>query len=318
MSTTSFRSIYIRERIDSGELNEKSATIIQSVFKRIGLAENALGINIEDRLSREEYIALFEKLGISRINYFRNIHAIISVYFQWLKNTGRADPDMDVFSSFDFQDLNLEGAFDQKYYKDFQSMQDRINDTLIASGRIDEDIFATQIAMIYLAWSGVKIEDAIQIKKTDVYEDHIVVNGSIIYPNNAIMHFLNEYRDAVGYTSQARHVIYLKYAQSEYLIRTVRRDQLTPKNASFLLAAFSKSFVGLDAKNFDTAFSYAKIYWSGVFHRAYLYECVNGTIQKNDVETINRVFGMNYKDATKANMCLKDYLVYKECFFPSR
>lgn len=318
MDNSSYRSQYIRERVDSGGLTEKSAKELQRLFERIAQAEESLGKHIEDNLTREDFLFLFENMRIASIYSFKNVQSVLRPYLEWLREKGYAEPNTEALAGIKYKSLNLNNTFDQKYFKDFQSLQDKINDTLGAAERIDDMVFATQITAIYLAWCGVKVEEAVALKKSDVGEDCITVGDRKIYPNATIMSFIQDYRDAVSYESQAKTVINLKYMPTECLLRTSRKEQLTSKLLSFMLASFSKSAADKTVQDDGSTFAYAKIYWSGIFHRAYLYECENGTIKKNDMETINRVFGENHDITVKANFRLSDYLAFKEHFFPTQ
>lgn len=316
MDNSSYRSQYIQERVAAADLTEESAKEMTNLFERIGRYEDQLGKHIEDDLTREDFVFLFENIRIASIYSFKNIKSKFVTYLEWLRDKNYASPNLEALSGIKFKDISLKQVFEQKYFKDFQSLQDKINDTLWAAERIDDMVFATQITAIYLAWCGVKVEEAVALKKADVGEDHISVGGRKIYPNATIMSFIRDYRDAVSYEAQARGVINLKYIPSEYLLRTVRKDSITPKDLSFLLAKFSKSAADQNVQSDGNTFAYAKIYWSGVFHRAYIYECENGTIKKNDIATINRVFGENHDLTVRANFRLSDYTAFKEHFFP--
>lgn len=317
MDNSSYRSQYIQERIAAANLTEKSVKEMTYLFERIGRYENQLGKHIEDNLTREDFIFLFENIGIASIYSFKNIKSKFTTYLEWLRDKGYASPNLEAVSKVKFSDISLKHVYKQKYFKDFQSLQNKIDDTLWAAERIDDLVFATQITAIYLAWCGVKIEEAVALKKVDVEEDHINVGGRAIYPNATIMSFIRDYRDAVGYETQAHNVINLKYVPSDFLLRTTRKDSITPKDLSFLLSSFSKSAADPNAQSDGGTFAYAKIFWSGIFHRAYLYECENGTIKKNDIATINRVFGEKHDLTARANFRLSEYTAFKKYFFPA-
>jgi len=63
-------------------------------------------------------------------------------------------------------------------------------------------------------------------------------------------------------------------------------------------------------------FTYDKIYWSGIFNRAYIYELENGEIKPGDVETMETIFQQKYPSVAVANKRLRDYQKFKEHFFP--
>ena len=63
---------------------------------------------------------------------------------------------------------------------------------------------------------------------------------------------------------------------SDFLLRTCRADRVDTKTLRILIRNFGKS--GGEEINL---FAYDKVYWSGIFNRAYTYELENGEIQEN-------------------------------------
>lgn len=68
-----------------------------------------------------------------------------------------------------------------------------------------------------MAWCGYTAEEAVSIKKDEVFEDHIDSSGHKCFPNDKIMEYIKDYRDATEYESQGRGVITLKYVYSDLL-----------------------------------------------------------------------------------------------------
>lgn len=204
-----------------------------------------------------------------------------------------------------------DGYTTEKYFKDFHSLQQSIEDTLWAAERIDDRIFSTQITAIYLAWCGYTAEEAVSIKKDEVFEDHIDSSGHKCFPNDKIMEYIKDYRDATEYESQGRGVITLKYVYSDLLLRTCRADSVDTKTLRIMLRGFGKS-----SGEEVNLFTYDKIYWSGIFNRAYIYELENGEIKPGDVETMETIFQQKYPSVAVANKRLRDYQKFKEHFFP--
>ena len=162
-----------------------------------------------------------------------------------------------------------------------------------------------------MAWCGYTAEEAVSIKKDEVFEDHVDSSGHKCFPNDKIMEYIKDYRDATEYESQGRGVITLKYVYSDLLLRTCRADSVDTKTLRIMLRGFGKS-----SGEEVNLFTYDKIYWSGIFNRAYIYELENGEIKPGDVETMETIFQQKYPSVAVANKRLRDYQKFKEHFFP--
>lgn len=185
----------------------------------------------------------------------------------------------------------------------------------MTADRIDERIFSTQIAAIYMAWCGVKLEDALLVKKSDVKDNCVYVKGKPIFPNSTILAFLQEYRYETEYNSQARTIVTFKYVPSQWLFRSTKSAHIdSEKTMRIFIRNLGK--YGTDDGN-GSIFNYDKIYWSGIYSRAYDYECKHGIIELGDVKTINKVF---QEDTTTqlANKRLRSYRRYAEYFFGAK
>ena len=210
-----------------------------------------------------------------------------------------------------YADLKPDEVFDTLYFRDFQSLQDQIEATLSLAAKVDDNVFATQIAAIYMAWCGLSAEEALSIRKADVLEDRVICGDKILHPNRTIMRFLQDYRDAEGYYSQARAVIYLKYMPSEYLFRTARDAHIEDTKA---LRIFIRNFGKCSGEG--NLFHYDKVFTSGTFHRTYLHELANGNIEVGDLNTLRSVFKEPFQSISQANKRLHEYKKYRDYFFP--
>jgi hypothetical protein len=127
------------------------------------------------------------------------------------------------------------------------------------------------------------------------------------------MEYIKGYRDATEFISQSAGIRTRKYVPSQWLFRSTLSDHIdSPKAARIQIRSFGKS--GGEDVNI---FNYDKIYWSGVFNRAYLYEIVNGEIHFGDVDTMEKLFNEKYSLVSVANKRLKEYQRFKQYFFPS-
>lgn len=310
MDNSSYRSQYIHSGNEN--ISEKSIAVYDAFWKRLKKTENTVGKPMEDGYTTEEYIKLIDGMNVSNINAFLTYKSRINRYLKWLNSNGLLDNKfLDNLRRVKYDMIPSYHVYDAKYFKDFHSLQQAIEDTLWVAERIDNRIFSTQITAIYLAWCGFTAEEAVSMRKDEVFKDHIELAGQKYFPNNKIMEYIKDYRDATEYESQGRGVITLKYVYSDLLLRTCRSDRVDTKTLRIMLRSFGKS--GGEEVNL---FAYDKIYWSGIFNRAYIYELENGEIKPGDVKILEMIFQQKYSSVAVANKRLRDYRKFKEYFFP--
>lgn len=311
MDNSSYRSQYIAS--DVSNMLEQSTSAVSSFWERVANAEAKVGKRLEDGYSREECIALLEALNITRTSAFRSSKSMIGRYLQWLQGKDVLDDaSVKAFYSIGYGDICSSQVYESKYFKNFDDLDNAIVTTLDAAEKVDNGVFATQISAIYLAWLGIPIEDALLLKKEDIGENTIRLPNRTISPNSVIMQYLKDYRDAESYESQAKGIISLKYAKSKFLFRTSRTASIdVPKTLRIMIRDF-----GLSGGAKQNDFNYDKIYWSGIFCRAYEYEIAHGDIQSGNVPLLEELFNERYPSARIANQRLNEYNSYKRYFYP--
>ena len=226
MDNSSYRSQYIAS--DTAKVSEQSANAVIAFWGRVAKAEGEIGKNLEDGYSKAEYIELISKLNITSPNVLLPTKSRIGRYLKWLREKGALEKEyVDNLYAVRYNVINANHVYDSKYFKDFESLQSAIESTLWAAEKVDDSVFALQISAIYFAWLGLRLEDALQVKKDDIKDDCVKFRDRTIVPNSTIMAYLCDYRDAVDYESQAKGVIRLKYTTSEWLFRTARSVSYT-------------------------------------------------------------------------------------------
>lgn len=314
MDNSSYRNLYIAHILEQPNMSPEYVQRITNLWKRVSRFEAEYKKSIDDGYTKDDYVQLLAALNIRNISGFLSTKSLIRKYVENLIEDGHLPlSSLNDIIHIGYDDLDAAKIFELKFFKDFESLQDAITTTLVVADKVDERIFSTQIAAIYMAWCGLKLEDALKLKKEDVKEDRIQIGDKEIFPNSTIMEFMKDYRDATEYQSAARVTITLKYVPSDWLFRSTKSDHVdSPKTMRIFIRNFGKSAGG------DNIFNYDKVYLSGLYHRAYLYECVNGTIKKNDTETISKVFEENYARTSLANNRLQSYRKFVQYFFPTR
>lgn len=310
MDNSSYRSQYISST--TARMSEESARGVENFWKRVARVEREIGKTLEEGYTREQYIDLMERMRLTKPHTFLPTKSSIGGYLQALRNDGLLDSEyVDTLYAIRFNDIDPSNVFDSKYFKSFADLQSSIEDTLYAADKVDDGVFDIQISAIYCAWMGLSIEEALQIKKADVEDECVRLADRTITPNSAIMHFLCNFRDATEYQSQAAAIIRLKYAESQWLFRTPRSEHVeSPKTMRIFIRNFWKS-----AGDGTKIFNYDKIYWSGIFSRAYEYEQKHGEIQSGNTSLLEEVFNEKYSSGSVANERLREYHAYRRHFF---
>lgn len=314
MDNSSYRSQYMK-LLSSGEITDQSKDVLLAFWKRVQKTEQEIGKELEAGYSEEEYRTLLEKMNVTNVSVMRIYKSRIKGYIDYLCEQGvLTEQNVLDLIAINYGSINSARVLDLRYYPTLSALQEDIDDCIDHAQRIDENVFAMQISALYLAWYGVRLEELLQIRKSDVHEDSITVGNREIYPTTAVMAYIKDYRDAEGYHSQARQIIYLKYKPSELLFRTPRASEIT---SIVMLLTSIHVFTKSGGKE-KRSLTYDKVYWSGIFHRAYQYELENGAIPMNNLEVRERIFQEHYDSMSEANRRLTEYRQYKEHFFPTQ
>ena len=318
MDNNDYRSQYIKLHTD--ELLPDSATQpFNSSWNLIGRAEEEIGRKLEDGYSKEDFIRLFNLLKTTSIPIFHYYKHRISRYHEFLFDNGVISQEPNrVLGELKFEDTDSKGAFDVKYIKDFDMLQSVIDMVLEFDDRVMDQSFATHVSILYLAWCGVECEDAINILKSDVYDDHIVVAGKKIFPNEKIMRHIIEYRDAEGYDTaittylgEYGHVE-MKYRPSAYLLRTTKSDRF---NGTGGARKYITKFADIARKTTGINITYNNVYSSGVFSRVYEHEEKYGRLRLGDHKRVEQAFEKELGGAINANRRLREYRLFRRHFY---
>lgn len=309
MDNNSYRTLYIESNM--AETSQASDVAIQNFWLRVAKFENSKGKRLEDGYSPADYVELLEHFNVINVNMFYSTKSRISAYLKWLVGQGLIDQSyVDNLRGVKYAEVSPDRIYDLKYFPSFESLQDAIKNTLFAAERIDDAVYALHISALYLAWCGLSIEEALALKKSDVKEDHIIVGDRALYPSNIIMNHLVEYRDAVSYEQQGKGVIVRKYMYSDYLFRTSSAPHVaSPKNLRIFLRVFGKS------GGEENIYNYDKVYWSGLFRRAYEYECENGMLYASNIELLEQLFQEKYANVSAAFKRLSEYQKFRDYFY---
>lgn len=171
-----------------------------------------------------------------------------------------AQEQISMLGFINYTDIKIDA--DSGLFEDFQHLWDTLEYNLAQT--LNEEIYDTARAIIYLTFYGVSKSELIELKKSDLKEDEniVIVGDREIRIDPYLMDFLSYYKNANGY--QAIYVdgriCLFDYKKTKYLLRNRSSDKLT---VEAILQAVSKL-----NKDIDGNFNLKKIERSGEISRA--------------------------------------------------
>jgi hypothetical protein len=290
-------------------MSEKTEIVFQRTWRRIETIESELGKTLEDGFTREDYIALFSKFSSGVVMSFVVNKASVVKFINWLVEHDQLGVDtLETLNQIRYEDISFDDRYSREYFKSFDALREAVEDTILMAECADDTRFDTVVAAMYLSWFGIKPEDACNIEKDGLTAAGVMVNGKTVFIPDSVLDFLKEYSEAEGFQQQARGLITHKYVPSKYLLRTSKADHLDVKTLRTMITRFSQICDG------GIKFQLDKIYWSGIYSRAYAYECTNGLLKPFDFKTLESVFNETYGDKFVANKRLRSYQSYRDFY----
>lgn len=311
------KSAFLLERY--GSASDKSMLIYIRRFNRIGTVEQELQKSLY-QFDRQDFLKLFRVFTNTVANGFSVLKSFLSDYFQWAESKGRKTP-LGILKGITYDDTDLTGVYKQSYFPTFQNLKDELQMMLDLAGTEDISVYQSVKMMVYFSWFGVGNPEICNIRKQDVSDErdeiYLRQRETILALPEPVMAEVREYRDAEGYYRpfHSADLTLFRYKDSPFLLRSYRKEQLSYIDVVNALKNFSR--LNNDPKG--KKFQYHKIYWSGVFSRAYAYELSSGELNKDNLALLQKVFGEDYGKgsggAQKAASRLKEYQRFRDYFY---
>ena len=282
------------------------------LWRRLAVCEERTGLSLDRGLAREEYLSLLTAMGFRHLGEFTGAKTALRRYLTFLIRQGAILPQqLRELEGVGFRDLGL-GRERTVFYRDLTELRQAAEGALSQRRQADRCVCDSALAALYAAWAGFRTEEICTIKKADIVPDGILREGRLCPLPGFAMEVLCRYRDAEGYTQQARGAVFRRYQPSDYLFRTERSPQTTPARLANQLARLNR--LGEEGR----PLTLHVVYWSGLFHRLYVAECVDRTI---DLETADRAalsafFREDLTAPQKRMTRLAEYRRYKSLFQP--
>ena len=300
------RTAYLNE-IMSSEAREDVKVGLRNLWTRIEKAERQIGESLEDGYSREKFIKLLSLLKPGAETTFRTQKSVIQKYINRI--FGKNDA---VLESIKYSDLDASVIYEAGFFRDFPALRASVKEALNNSVQ-DESVYFPVVSGFYLAWIGLTKEEAITLKIEDMQGDCIKIAGRNIYPNAEIMKYLRDYAAAdeiliIDSNKERRRAL----VPSVYLLRTITKDRISKEILKHKIWEFNRS-CGSD-------FEYNKIYWSGIYNRAYIYEMQNGKLDEENIDLLSGIFQEDYAAArvpkNAVELRLGSYRKFRDYFYP--
>lgn len=273
--------------------------------------EKRTGSSLDNGLTREEYVSIFNSMKIRRTTTLVDYKGCVMAYVHYLVANNVLSPEQEsILASVTPDDLVIskEGSGVQ-YYKDLGMLRNAIQDSVRSSECYDEAMFDPAVASLYLAWYGLSQEEIIEYLKTSVLDDGIIIHDEKLQIPFDILQIFRRLRDAEGYYQQARGVILRKYVYSDYLIRSDRSAQLTV----FLLRPLLSRLNAVCGNVYSLRHNV--VYDSGIFNRAYRLECDGFHLDLENPEVASKVFCEDLSNNRRMHIArIRDYNLYKQLY----
>ncbi|MCC8023498.1 MAG: hypothetical protein LIO46_06975 [Clostridiales bacterium] len=302
--------------------SEMSQMAVCNEFRKIGKLETLLDKDVAF-FSDGEFLPLFEEHAWHTQNVVNNKKGLIRSYMRWYRKRGLPSWErVDIVNTLDtIQHERLAGAqvYRAYWFCEFQELQQALDLALSEYSGIDVREHDVSLALVYLAWFGISIEEALELRKQDLSDtqDIICLPGGVQVPiGEAVMQFLRAYRDCGSYQSGIfGHDATVHYKESPYLIRSIKAAKVSKESAYRALSVFSNL---LEEAGSSRRLKYHKIYLSGIYRRLIAYESTHGTVTRKDVAVFETVFRADYSSSvTQRNKFynkFNDFQKYKQYY----
>lgn len=300
-------------------MSDKSMLIYVRRFNKIGALEQELQKSLY-QFERQDFLRLFQSFTNTVANGFSVLKSFVTDYLQWAEARGRKTP-LGILKEIGYEDTDLTAVYKQSYFPTFQNLKDEMQMMLDLAGTEDSSVYQSVKMMVYLSWFGVENPEICGIRKQDVSDErdeiYLPSRGEVLALPESVMPEVREYRDAEGYYRpfHSADLTFFRYKDSSFLLRSYRKEALSYIDVVNALKNFSRLNDDPNGKKFQ----YHKIYWSGIFSRAYAYELSNGELPKENIALLQRVFGEDYVKAAggaqKAASRLKEYRRFRDYFY---
>lgn len=192
-----------------------------------------------------------------------------------------------------FRDLPIDRQ-QTAYYRDIRQLQAHMETALSHTAPENRPAHTPAIAALYAAWAGFRTGELCAIQKADVVPGGLLRGGQLCSLPEFAMEPLRCCRDE----GQSSALLFPASGSEEWLTEQVSRLNLLAGE--------------------DSPLTFPVVYQSGLFHRLYIAEWVDRTLdlEHGDEPTLSQVFQEDLSDPEKRMARLAEYRRYRELFLP--
>ncbi len=287
----------------------KSQATFTQTWKFVQEFEQRTGKCIDDGFTQDEYHELFNSMRNRHLRVFYNRKAALMCYIKYLiEHSVLPKEQEEILASVELNELDIKNAPYVVYFKNIAHLQDAIALAINEIEPFDVHIFDIPIAILYLAWYGLTEDEILDLPKSAITENGIVLNGVHILMDAFVVKFLQQLRDSEGYMQQARGVIARTYVESYYLIRSEKNGHLDLNKMRGVLSRMNRASGRKYSLRYDVANR------SGIFYRAFLKECNGVHFNLDDPKFASEIFCSDLSNRQKFVTMNKEYQLYKKLF----
>lgn len=282
------------------------------VWKNVLDFEKKTGLSLDNGLTKEEYVSIFNSMKIRRTtSTFMVYKGCVMAYVHYLVANKALPPEQEsILASVNSDDLIIcKDGSGVQYYKNLGMLRSAIQDSVRSSESYDETKYDVPVVSLYLAWYGLSEQEIVEYPKANVLDDGIIIHDKKLQIPFDILQIFTRLRDAEGYYQQARGVILRKYVYSDYLIRSKQYAQLPV----VLLRSIVSRFNAICGNVYSL--TYNVVYDSGVFNRVYRLECDGFQLDLENPEVASKIFCEDLSNNRRAHVArIRDYSLYKQLY----
>lgn len=300
--------------INSQDFAENTRTQYLRMLTAIGTYESKIEIPLY-RMSPDDMYNGFSVVT-KNADRIRKLRSLVEQYFNWLSESG-ADVSVGRKSLLEIEKKSVEYISTLQYFYSIHHLMAKTRHDMEyvsnIEGKSPEDYRMPHCAFI-LAWYGIKLEDALLIDKEDILRSpgFFTFNGKITEVDSAAYDVLRECATADGYTKGVNvYLFYTQYCKTDKLFCTDVKEMS--------IKAMRESILGINVKlrGKSTPYNINRIYWSGKFSRAYIFEMNGGLEGVKDLDKrkiFENLFGETYTTRLQYNDRQREYELYKTAF----
>lgn len=178
--------------------------------------------------------------GLSKAQFYRR-KGLIQMFYEWLYEQGHVDEAIvGMVRDLRLKDVILDNELRHYYFRDLDAALKFVSHVGSANGLTDQDDMLGYKAIVILAWYGISLPRAVDIKKGDlIIADHCIrVGGDSVSLDESHFNVLLRYSDANQYKSfptQKKQT----YVNSPYLMRSSMQQHLTSNSVQCSIRRFN-------------------------------------------------------------------------------